>query len=315
MSRAWAGKGNDMTDIRILARGLGFPEGPVAMADGSIILTEINGGWVTRVGADGRVTRLGQPAGGPNGLARAPDGALILCNNGGSRYLPDSFMGQGPAEGYEYGSVERVDPATGARSLLYKAANSHKLSAPNDLVFDRHGGFYFTDLGKRYATSRDHGGLYYAMPDGSSVREIAYPILSANGVGLSPDEKTVYVADTESARLWAFDIEQPGVLRKEPFPSPHGGRCIGSLPGFCRFDSLAVTESGNICVATLVTGQITVFAPDGRVLDQVAMPDSHPTNICFGGPDMRTATITLSGEGALGQMRWPEPGLRLNFQE
>ncbi|NOG69973.1 SMP-30/gluconolactonase/LRE family protein [Roseicella sp. DB1501] len=304
-----------MSDIRILAKGLGFPEGPVAMADGSIILTEINGGWVTRVGANGTVMRLGQPAGGPNGLARAPDGALILCNNGGSRYLPDSFMGQGPAEGYEYGSVERVDPATGARSLLYKAANGHKLSAPNDLVFDRHGGFYFTDLGKRYATSRDHGGLYYAMPDGSSVREIAYPILSANGVGLSPDETTVYVADTESARLWAFDIEQPGVLRKEPFPSPHGGRCIGSLPGFCRFDSLAVTESGNICVATLVTGQITVFAPDGRVLDQVAMPDTHPTNICFGGADMRTATITLSGEGALGQMRWPEPGLRLNFQE
>ncbi|HEY0419062.1 MAG TPA: SMP-30/gluconolactonase/LRE family protein, partial [Acetobacteraceae bacterium] len=79
-----------MTGISILAKGLGFPEGPLAMADGSIILTEINGGWVTRVAADGTVTRLGQPGGGPNGLARAPDGALILCNNGGSRYLPDS---------------------------------------------------------------------------------------------------------------------------------------------------------------------------------------------------------------------------------
>jgi gluconolactonase len=303
-----------VTDLRILAKGLGFPEGPVAMADGSIILTEINGGWVTRVDPDGRVTRLGQPAGGPNGLARAPDGGLILCNNGGSRYLPDSFMGQGPSEDYEYGSVERVDPATGDRRLLYKAANGHKLSAPNDLVFDRHGGFYFTDLGKRYHAGRDHAGLYYAMPDGSSVVEIAYPILSANGVGLSPDERTVYVADTESARLWAFDIESPGVLRKQPFPSPHGGRFLGTAPGFCRFDSLAVTAAGNICVATLVTGQISVFAPDGRLLDQIAMPDSHPTNICFGGPDMRTATITLSGKGELAQLRWPEPGLRLNFQ-
>ena len=303
-----------MAELRVLARGLGFPEGPVAMADGSIILTEINGGWVTRVDADGRITRLGQPGGGPNGLARAPDGSLILCNNGGSRYLPGSFMGQGPSEDYEYGSVERVDPATGDRRLLYKAANGHKLSAPNDLVFDRHGGFYFTDLGKRYHTGRDHAGLYYAMPDGSSVVEIAYPILSANGVGLSPDERTVYVADTESARLWAFDIESPGVLRKHPFPSPHGGRFLGAAPGFSRFDSLAVTASGNICVATLVTGQISVFAPDGRLLDQIAMPDTHPTNICFGGPDMRTATITLSGNGELAQMRWPEPGLRLNFQ-
>jgi gluconolactonase len=304
-----------MSDIRILASGLGFPEGPVAMADGSIILTEINGGWVTRVDADGKVTRLGKPGGGPNGLARAPDGSLILCNNGGSKYLPDSFMGQGPSDDYEYGSVERVDPQTGARRLLYKEANGHKLSAPNDLVFDRHGGFYFTDLGKRYHTSRDYGGLYYAMPDGSSVKEIAYPILSSNGVGLSPDESVVYVADTESARLWAFDIESPGVLKKQSFPSPHGGRYLGSAPGFSRFDSLAVTASGNICVATLVTGKITVFAPDGRILDQVAMPDTHPTNICFGGPDMRTATITLSGEGKLGQMRWPEPGLKLNFQQ
>ncbi|WP_431272318.1 SMP-30/gluconolactonase/LRE family protein [Dankookia sp. P2] len=77
---------------------------------------------------------------------------------------------------------------------------------------------------------------------------------------------------------------------------------------------MAVAASGNICVATLVSGTISVFAPDGRLLDQVAMPDTHPTNICFGGADMRTATITLSGNGELGQMRWPEPGLRLNFQ-
>ena len=223
-------------------------------------------------------------------------------------------MGQGPSDDYVCGTVERVDPRTGKRQVLYRDCNGHKLSAPNDLVFDRQGGFYFTDLGKRYAHSRDHGGLYYALPDGSSVREIAYPILSANGVGLSPDERTVYVADTESARLWAFDVEAPGVLRKAPFPSPHGGRCIGSLPGFCRFDSLAVTAAGNIAVATLVTGQITVFAPDGRVLHQVAMPDTHPTNICFGGPDLRTAFITLSGNGELGAMPWPEPGLRLNFQ-
>ena len=304
-----------MTDIRIIAEDLGFPEGPVAMADGSIILTEIKGGAVTRVTADGTVTRLGPLSGGPNGLARGPDGALYLCNNGGSRYLPGHFMGQGPAADYVTGTVERVDPTTGERRLLYHMCNGHKLSAPNDLVFDRHGGFYFTDLGKRYDHSRDHGGLYYALADGSSVREIAYPILSANGVGLSPDEKTIYVADTESARLWAFDIESPGVLRKQPFPSPHGGRCIGALSAFCRFDSLAVLASGNIAVATLVAGTITVFSPAGQVLDEVTMPDSHPTNICFGGADMRTATITLSGTGRLGQMQWPEAGLRLNFQE
>ena len=303
-----------MSDIEILATGLGFPEGPVVMGDGSIILTEINGGWVTKVSPSGQVQHLGASAGGPNGLAVGPDGMLYMCNNGGNLYLPGLFMGMGPAPDYVTGSIERVDPATRARTTLYTGCNGHKLSAPNDLVFDRHGGFYFTDLGKRYARGRDHGGLYYALPDGSSIQEIAYPILSANGVGLSPDEKTVYVADTEPARLWAFDVVSPGVVRKDGGDAPNGGRCLAGLGGFCRFDSLAVLASGNIAVATLVTGMITVFAPDGKVLRQVPMPDTHPTNICFSGPDMRDATITLSETGRLGRMRWDEPGLRLNYQ-
>jgi gluconolactonase len=138
-------------------------------------------------------------------------------------------------------------------------------------------------------------------------------MLTPNGVGLSPDEKTVYVADTESSRLFAFDIISPGAVRKDPFPAPFGGRLVCGLPGFQRFDSLAVAASGNICVATLVAGCITVIAPSGEVVRQVKTPDVYPTNICFGGPDLRTAYITLSASGRLGAMQWPEPGLRLNF--
>jgi gluconolactonase len=304
-----------MTDVRILAGGLGFPEGPVALADGSVVLTEINGGWVTRVGADGTVTRLGKPAGGPNGLAMAPEGDLILCNNGGSRYIPGHFAGQGPSDDYVHGSIERVDPATGARELLFKSAGDHKLSAPNDIVFDRQGGCWFTDLGKRYAHHRDHGGLYYVAPGAAEVRVVAYPFLAPNGVGLSPDERTVYVAETETGRLWAFDVESPGVIRKAAGSAPHGGRLLGSLPGYARFDSLGVLASGNIAVATLGIGTITVFGPDGLVRYVEKMPCTYPTNICFGGADMRTAWVTLSGTGELAVMRWPEAGLRLNNQQ
>jgi len=103
------------------------------------------------------------------------------------------------------------------------------------------------------------------------------------------------------------------VLRKQPFPSPHGGRLVAGLGGFARFDSLAVQANGDICVATLVAGCITVVSPDGTIVRQVAMPDTHPTNICFGGPDLRTAYISLSETGRLGALTWPEPGLRLNF--
>ncbi len=263
-----------MPDIKILASDLGFPEGPVWMADGSVILGEISGRKVTRVARDGSKSEIGKAGGGPNGVATGPDGALYVCNNGGAVYqTTPSFLSTGPAPDYKGGSIQRIDPKTGETRILYSECNGHKLSAPNDLVFDKQGGFYFTDLGKRYAHHRDNGGLYYALPDGSSVTKVKH----------------------------------------EPFPAPYGGRCVCGLAGFQRFDSLAVEASGNICVATLVTGYITVISPGGQVVRQVKMPDVYPTNICFGGPDLRTAYITLSASGQLAAMDWPEPGLRLNF--
>ncbi len=229
-----------MTEVTILATGLGFPEGPVVCADGSIVLTEIRNNQCSRVTPDGKVSVFSACGGGPNGLAIGPDGFFYLCNNGGSKYVEGHSMGVAPHPDYKFGSIQRLDPKTGAATLLYKEVNGHALSAPNDLVFDTAGGFYFTDLGKRYARHRDHGGLYYALPDGSSVKEIAFPILSPNGCGLSPDGKTLYAADTEGARLWAFDVVSPGVLAPAKSHAPHSGRVIAGMPGNARFDSLAV---------------------------------------------------------------------------
>jgi len=302
-----------MSDVTILATGLGFPEGPVVCADGSIVLTEIRNNQCSRVTPDGKVSVFSKAGGGPNGLAIGPDGFFYLCNNGGSRYVEGHSMGIGPHPDYKFGSVQRIDPKTGEAKLLYKEVNGHVLSAPNDLVFDTAGGFYFTDLGKRYARHRDHGGLYYALPDGSKIVELAYPILSPNGCCLSPDGKTIYVADTEGARLWAFDIEAPGVIKAPRPHAAHSGRVIAGLGGAARFDSLAVMANGNICVATLTTGYITEISPQGDIVRAEKMPDTYPTNICFGGPDMRTAYITLSDTGRLGVIQWPEPGLKLNF--
>lgn len=304
-----------MHEVTIVAAGFGFPEGPVACRDGSVVLTEIRNGRCSRVTHHGEVQIFAETGGGPNGLAVGPDGAFYLCNNGGNRYVEGSSMGQGPHPDYAGGSIQRIDPDTGQVTTLYTECNGNRLSAPNDLVFDAHGGFYFTDLGKRLARHRENGGLYYALPDGSRISEVAYPLLSPNGCGLSPDGGTLYAADTEGARLWAFDIDAPGVLRKpRPF-HPHCGRIIAGLPGKARFDSLAVMASGNIAVATLNTGYITELSADGDIVRAVKMPDVYPTNICFTGADMRTAYITLSDSGQLGSMPWPEPGLMLNFSE
>ncbi len=301
---------------RILATGLRFPEGPVWMRDGSVVLVEIARGTVTRVAGDGTVSVVATLGGGPNGLAVGPDGAFYCCNNGGFVWTQVEGLLRPTMQAADYagGWIERIDPESGAVRRLYDRCGEHRLRGPNDIVFDGQGGFYFTDLGKTRARDRDHGGVYYARADGSQIVEIAYPVLTPNGIGLSPDGCTLYVAETETARLWAFDLAAPGEARRQPFPSPHGGRLICGLGGYQRFDSLAVDRQGNICVATLVTGCITVIAPDGRVLRQVPFPDMWVTNICFGGPDLRTAYVTLSGTGRLASMPWPEPGLRLAYE-
>jgi gluconolactonase len=137
-------------------------------------------------------------------------------------------------------------------------------------------------------------------------------MFTPNGIGLSPDGRVLYVAETETARLWAFDLVRPGEIAKHPFPSPHGGRIVTGLAGYNRFDSLAVDAAGNICVATLVNGGITVVSPDGRLVRHIPMPERWVTNICFGGTDLKTAYITLSSTGRLVAMPWNGPGLPLH---
>jgi gluconolactonase len=299
-----------------IATGLRFPEGPVAMPDGSFLLVEIERRTVTRILPDGSTEIVARPGGGPNGLAIGPGGMIYVANNGGFAFHEDAdgLRPTAQAQDYSGGRLEQVDPRSGEVEVLHCDNGAGMgLRGPNDLVIDRQGGVWLTDLGKRRARDLDYGGVYYAAPDGT-ISEVAHPFLTANGIGLSPDERTLYVAETEGARLWAFDLDGPGVIRKQPWPSPHGGRLLYAAGGaYQRYDSLAVEASGNICVATLMEGGITVISPDGRLVEFVPLPDRYTTNICFGGPDLRTAYVTLSLSGRLVALPWPRPGLPLNF--
>ena len=224
-----------------------------------------------------------------------------------------TIPGDQPAN-YAGGSIQRVDLATSRVETLYTACNGNRLRGPNDLVFDRSGGFWFTDHGKVRARERDRGGLYYARTDGSSITEVVFPLDSPNGVGLSPDERHLYVAETFTGRVFAWEIAAPGELVNPSLMLPGGGVCIAGLAGFQLLDSLAVDSAGNVCVATLANGGITVIAPDGSSIEHIPTFDPITTNICFGGPDLRTAYITCSGTGRLVALEWPRAGLRLNFQ-
>lgn len=298
---------------RVLAKGLKFPEGPVAMPDGSVLVVEIQGQRLMRVLPNGELKVAAHLGGGPNGAALGPDGHCYVCNNGGFSWRTDDGFTRPTGESADYtgGCIQRVNLADGKVETLYTHCDGVPLHGPNDIVFDAHGGFWFTDFGKKFADRLLLGGLYYARADGSFIRRAAFPFMTPNGIGLSPDGKTLYAAETETSRLWSYPVLGPGELKLKPFPSPNGGQLVHGLPGYQRFDSLALEESGNICVATLVRGGISVFSPDGKLIEFHEAPEGYCTNICFGGPERRTAYITLSGYGQLFEAEWPRPGLRL----
>ena len=297
----------------VVASGLQFPEGPVALPDGSVLVVEIEAGRLTRVLPSGALQVVAELGGGPNGAALGPDGCCYVCNNGGFSWRTDKGFTRptGPAADYQGGSIQRVDIQTGQVHTLYTHCDGVPLHGPNDIVFDTYGGFWFTDFGKTFEDRIMRGAVYYATMDGRFIRRVAHPVLTPNGVGLSPDGRTLYVTETETSRLWSFPVLGPGQLGHEPWPSPNGGRLVHGLAGFQRFDSLAVEEGGNVCVATLVRGGISVFSPEGELLEFHEAPEGYCTNICFGGEDRRTAFITLSGYGQLLAVRWPRAGLPL----
>ncbi len=297
--------------MREIARGLGFPEGPVCLPDGSVLVVEIRRGTLTRIAPDGAKSVVAELGGGPNGAAIGPDGAVYVCNNGGFVWTElgdllvpmDLETHSSEPPGFEGGWIERVDLATGKAERLYTECDGHRFRSPNDIVFDTDGGFWFTDLGKIRPREVDRGALYYARPDGSSVVEAAFPLNGPNGVGLSPAGDRVYVAESFTGKLWAWDLDGPGRIR-----SPRG-ECVLATPG--AFDSLAVEADGTVVTAAIGDG-LCCYRPDGSH-EFVAMPDPITTNICFGGRDRRTAYVTLSGAGRLVATDWPRPGLELKF--
>ncbi len=306
---------DDAAGFTQLMDGLRFPEGPVWLSDGSVLVVEIARGTLTRVDAEGAADVVAECGGGPNGAAIGPDGHVWVCNNGGfewHHYGSYLIPGNQPAD-YGGGSIQRVDLADGSVETVYTEVAGNGLRGPNDLVFDGHGGFWFTDHGKTRPRDRDRGGLYYALADGSEVREVVHPMDSPNGVGLSPDGDRVYVAETHQGRVLAFDLAGPGRLVDDPDPDRAQPICLATLPDLQLLDSMAIDSAGNVCVATIRNGGITVVAPggEGEGIDHIACDDPLTTNICFGGDDLTTAFITLSATGRLVSTPWPRPGLPL----
>ena len=302
--------------VKQITSGLRFPEGPMAMPDGSVILVEIHRQTLSRVTPDGKIHVVATLGGGPNGAAMGPGGKIFVTNNGGFGWIerPGKLFPNVSGPEYTGGRIQIVDPETGKFETLYDACDGRKLRGPNDLVFDRTGGFWFTDLGKTRERDSDRGAVYYARADGSMIKEAIFPLERPNGIGLSPDERTLYVVETPTARCWSFTLSAPGEIESANGPyRGEKGRVVVGLGGYQMFDSLAVDREGHICVATLITGAVSDIWPDGSRVEQYMRPDMMVTHVCFGGPELRTAFATLSMGGTLVSFEWPRPGLPLNY--
>jgi len=303
-------------DLRVLTDALRFPEGPVALADGSVLVVEIEGRALTRVRGDGRLEVIAELEGGPNGAAMGPDGWVYVCNSGGWVYASEANGWRRPTGQSERpGWIERVCLASGRVERLHERCGDIELQAPNDLVFDRHGGFYFTDHGKRRPRAMGVTSVFYAPPDGSGLVETVMGMVTPNGVGLSADGATLFVAETIPRRVWAFDLVEPGVIARRPWPSPNGGRLVAGLPDNHLLDSLAIDSAGNVCVASFNACGIWAISPDGAERAFTPLDDYYATNIAFGGEDRRTAFVTLSSTGRLVAFAWPRPGLAPAFSD
>lgn len=304
----------DEAAFKTMAAGLVLPEGPIALDNGDVLVVEIGRGVLSRVSPDGSIKPVAVLDGGPNGAAIGPDGACYIANNGGSTSeLRDSqrIAQPGFPPSYKGGSIQRVNLKTGEVQTLYTGCDGELLRGPNDLVFDEWGGFWFTDFGKMTWRQLDLGAVYWALPDGSQIRKIIFPLVRPNGIALSPDRKTLYVALAMERQILAYTITGPGQLAMDGAVPKK--RIVVSLGGNVAFDSMAVEESGNLVIGTLFEAGLTVISPAGEMLYKVPLPE-WTTNIAFGGVDRKTVFVTMTRIGKLLTAPWPRPGLKLLYR-
>ena len=155
--------------FEVLASDLGFPEGPVFLGDGSVLVVDIEGARVLRI-SDGDVSLVATPGGGPNGLALTAPHTAVIANNGGFLWttvngttIPiDHPTHTNEPLGFSGGWIEELDLRTGETRMLYDEYDGRSLRGPNDLVVDEVGGIWFTDHGKGRLESVDRGALFYA---------------------------------------------------------------------------------------------------------------------------------------------------------
>ena len=245
-------------EFRKLADGFKFTEGPAVAPDGTIYFNDIpNERTHVYDPESGKTSVFREPSGRANGLFFTPAGALIACEGGARR-------------------VTRTDHA-GEVTVLADTFDGKKLNSPNDVVPDGVGGFYFTDprYGKNDDREIDVEAVYYIDRKGK-ITEVAADLTKPNGIILSPDEETLYVADPGAETIWAYRVDGPGnISDRRKFAD------VGS-------DGMTVDKSGNIYVTWT---DVIAFSPDGKEVLRLTPPEK-PANCLLVGKTLYVTART-----------------------
>lgn len=265
----------------ILAEGLGFPEGPMAVGNGVVIFTEIEGQRLARY-ENGKVETLAHTGGGANGATPDGQGNYYVTNNGGLSSGPN---GQWRADPLIDGKIQRVN-SQGQISDIDLDLPGEKPHRPNDLCFGPDGWLYFTDPHNWEDIRNLKPGRVNRTDLNGTVEQLAEVKRFPNGIGFGPDRR-LYVAESVTKHIWVYDWSEKGLGEAEVF-------CVlpaGYPDGFCfaRSGELIVTGSGGDIIC--------VIGKDGKMLERFDSPaQTSPTNCCIGDGKLY---VTYSGTGQL----------------
>lgn len=247
-------------DIAVVAEGCMFTEGPVWLPGTGLLFSDIPADAIFK--ADKTVFR--KPSGNANGLMLDRQGRLIACEHGNRR-------------------VTRAEK-DGSITVLADRVEGKRFNSPNDVIVRSDGAVFFTDPPyglegglKGPNAELDFSGVYAILPDGE-LRVLARDFIKPNGIGLSPDEKTIYIADTDANHIRAFDVAADGTLSN--------GRVFFDI---VNPDGMAVDTDGNVW--TTGGKAVTVVSPKGELLQAIDFP-LIPSNCTFGGGDGKTLYVT-----------------------
>lgn len=256
----------ELVAVRFEGTDFRFLEGPHWRPDGTLVFSDLSFGAADRatiyaLTPPSELAIVRRPSGGANGNATAPDGALVSCLQ----------------------ADRRVVRGEGDTTTVFERYMGMRLNAPNDLVYRSDGTWYFTDPGYGAEGSEElpYRGLFRVTPEGelSVAYENGRDGRRPNGVELSPDESTLYLANTAAGDVVQFAVQPDGSLEG---PTDFTLEAPGA-------DGMAVDATGNVYVTT--SEGVRVFHPDGTAWGTIAIP-RQPANCAFGDPDRRTLYVT-----------------------